>query len=1096
LNSYLEQFYPSRLGPTLPDGAAPHADAEDEDDWQITKGFKSGVDQVQAMLYGAMALGSEALGAEGSRDRALEGYHRNIAEAGQHAGNVTTYDDIDFDEGVLSGLNDVADYVLYGTGSIAPTILSAVAGGGIGGVAGKVALKKAVGKMLGGAVKKRSAALTAKHGLKVPVAQQRALSELAGKIGQSTGLLGTTVPMAAGSIFGEIVDETGEYAWDKALIGGLVSGGFEALPIGGVLNKLGVGQLAKEGIKKLFRTNDVLKSALTTALAESGTEAAQTVVEKATVKWVDDNYEVFSDRNRREIIDSALLGGIGGGLMGAVSGAAQGQLSTDPGDLPPAPAISPEAAGEAARTQAQAQGGDPLIQVEAQVNAEDQQQKISTPEQTAGLDEINQPDEAATPGEGTEQEWQDFAEQVGLNEINQPEENAQRVAQLESAQVLDPATGEYTDTATGEMLTNEQAAEKRVAALRAKIESAPEPEQAIESIDYKAPEKAIETVDYKAPVSEAPDTRKPAEETNTPADKVDTLANEAQPSPVNDLPEPSRAQIDAGNYRKGHVRVQGHDISIENPAGSVREGVDAGGKPWRQTLKNHYGYIKRTKGADGEQVDVLLGNNLNSDRVFVVNQIEQETGAFDEHKVLMGFNNRMQAVRAYRDNYQNGWKVGEVEQFTGTEFKRWLKEDGNTAPVDEQLEVEAEPAPVDSPSDFQALVERQGRKTRKKPRVRYAKGSGAAIPFDATTEGRVKDLKQARKTLREDFNDAKKLVDAVAERADKADAPVVKDAFMGTHYDAATLKRMINRAALRGEAMPDSVRVAAAYQQAKTVTRQFNQRDQALVTALDRQTERLHREQREIADRPAAQQRHYDAVAAAVKSLQTQLPGARLQVVKDVDALLDTVDATMGRQIKAEPGYQGLRGVYVGDTGTSYVVAGNVSDIREATQVALHESVAHHGLSVLLGDKLDATLDDVYRSVGDTEGFIALAGQYRADLDTVQGQRMVADEYIAQLAEDITLAPGLIRRIITAVREALRKLTGTTTWSDQAIKDLLMRSAQNLQQRPLQAVEISEDMRISETGETVKVTVNAQVALRRTDKRMAVLNRLKACVAA
>lgn len=168
-----------------------------------------------------------------------------------------------------------------------------------------------------------------------------------------------------------------------------------------------------------------------------------------------------------------------------------------------------------------------------------------------------------------------------------------------------------------------------------------------------------------------------------PASTVDAAANEAATSPTNDLPEPTQAQKEVGNYKKGHVSLQGLDISIENPRGSERSGVDANGKKWTHTMSDHYGYVKRTEGADGDQVDVYVGRNEASDRVFVVDQMRQDTGAFDEHKVMLGFDSQADAVAAYKSNFDNGWKVGPVRAMSMDEFKDWLKNGDTTKPAAE-----------------------------------------------------------------------------------------------------------------------------------------------------------------------------------------------------------------------------------------------------------------------------------------------------------------------------------------------------------------------------------------------------------------------------
>ncbi|MBB4834926.1 PLxRFG domain-containing protein [Acinetobacter schindleri] len=158
---------------------------------------------------------------------------------------------------------------------------------------------------------------------------------------------------------------------------------------------------------------------------------------------------------------------------------------------------------------------------------------------------------------------------------------------------------------------------------------------------------------------------------------IDQGAHAAATSIQNDLPEPTQAQIEAGNYKKGHIKVHGLDIAVENPRGSERRGTDPDGKEWAHTMSDHYGYIKKTTGADNEHIDTYIGRNPESEQIFVVDQIDQKTGGFDEHKVMMGFNSQEDAIKAYSSNFDEGWKVGPVRAMNKDEFKSWLK-DGNT----------------------------------------------------------------------------------------------------------------------------------------------------------------------------------------------------------------------------------------------------------------------------------------------------------------------------------------------------------------------------------------------------------------------------------
>jgi N12 class adenine-specific DNA methylase len=135
---------------------------------------------------------------------------------------------------------------------------------------------------------------------------------------------------------------------------------------------------------------------------------------------------------------------------------------------------------------------------------------------------------------------------------------------------------------------------------------------------------------------------------------------------------PTEAQKEAGNYKKGHIKINGFDVTIEQPAGSVRSGKDASGKEWSQVMNNTYGYIRGTESVDGDHIDVFLGPDMNSDMVYVVDQVNTD-GSFDEHKVMMGFPSLEDARSAYFSNYEDGWQgLGNITGVALDEFKKWI----------------------------------------------------------------------------------------------------------------------------------------------------------------------------------------------------------------------------------------------------------------------------------------------------------------------------------------------------------------------------------------------------------------------------------------
>lgn len=187
----------------------------------------------------------------------------------------------------------------------------------------------------------------------------------------------------------------------------------------------------------------------------------------------------------------------------------------------------------------------------------------------------------------------------------------------------------------------------------------------------------LDAIDYREQV--------PANERSSSKASLEVAAQDAATSPTNSRPQPTAAQQEAGNYAKGHVRLGGLDISIENPAGSERKGTDGDGKPWSITMRSHYGYFRGTKGKDKDHIDTFIKKgteNLDdSAPVYVVDQKDSKTGRFDEHKVMVGFPDADSARAGYLENYTKGWKgLGDITETTLGDFKRWLKNSDTTKP--------------------------------------------------------------------------------------------------------------------------------------------------------------------------------------------------------------------------------------------------------------------------------------------------------------------------------------------------------------------------------------------------------------------------------
>lgn len=173
--------------------------------------------------------------------------------------------------------------------------------------------------------------------------------------------------------------------------------------------------------------------------------------------------------------------------------------------------------------------------------------------------------------------------------------------------------------------------------------------------------------------------------------------------------EPTEAQKKAGNYKKGHLSFGGYDYTVETPKGVTRSGKDEHGKPWSVTMHDTYGYILGKIGVDGDHIDMFINDAADLDtfdgNVYVVDQVNPETGEFDEHKVMYGYPSEEAATEAYLANYSKGWKgLGKVTSVPKATFDKWLESsDRKTKPFADYAMVQKEQ--VKTNSDFIAQME-------------------------------------------------------------------------------------------------------------------------------------------------------------------------------------------------------------------------------------------------------------------------------------------------------------------------------------------------------------------------------------------------------
>nr|DAR12058.1 MAG TPA: Cytosine specific methyltransferase [Caudoviricetes sp.] len=220
-------------------------------------------------------------------------------------------------------------------------------------------------------------------------------------------------------------------------------------------------------------------------------------------------------------------------------------------------------------------------------------------------------------------------------------------------------------------------------------------------------------------------------------------------------PNPSEAQKKAGNYKKGHLTFGGYDFTVETPKGVTRSGKDEQGKPWSVTMHDTYGYILGKIGVDGDHIDMFINDAADLDsfegNVYVVDQVNPETGEFDEHKVMYGYPSVEAATEAYLSNYSKGWKgLGKVASVPKATFDKWLESsDRKTKPF----------------ADYAMIQHEEAKK---------AKQANEALPFDAPMN--MDDLpfhRDVKEVKPSDMTEAQKVAyDAVSTMLKKAGIPV------------------------------------------------------------------------------------------------------------------------------------------------------------------------------------------------------------------------------------------------------------------------------------------------------------------------------------
>ncbi len=441
---------------------------------------------------------------------------------------------------------------------------------------------------------------------------------------------------------------------------------------------------------------------------------------------------------------------------------------------------------------------------------------------------------------------------------------------------------------------------------------------------------------------------------------------------------PSDAQIEAGNYRKGHMRVQGLSLSVENPKGSTREGTNRAGKKWSRRLADTYGYIKGTVGKDKDHIDTFIGNYPGSDTVVVINQKKDASKPltednFDEHKVMLGYRDTDEALTAYNRNYDDrGALKGTAVQMSMAEFKTWLAK-GDTKKIAE--------------SDRETLYRGESAITKGGPSF-----SGS-------------------KAVAEQFAEGEPIVERTVKKSDIYEATDV------SALDQEAVDAVIVKARAKGQR---AVRLSEGIAAAPSVLVFDHEalRDDTVFPTRKGKT-------RTNEGKGMSVSRLQDAVRPFYSMFRSAPP---VRVVESVEDLPTSVL----QQLRSANAEKLTNGVYTQDalTDTVYLIANNTSNSAEGVETLIHEIIGHYGLHQIVPVHMfDATMDKIAQSF--PKEVREAARVQGLDFTDAAERRIAAEEFIAYTAQKILQkrtvseqARKFVDDLVKAIQNLLRQAFG------------------------------------------------------------------------
>lgn len=569
--------------------------------------------------------------------------------------------------------------------------------------------------------------------------------------------------------------------------------------------------------------------------------------------------------------------------------------------------------------------------------------------------------------------------------------------------------------------------------------------------------------------------------------EVEAAAHEAATSPKNDLPIPTKAQQNAGNFKMGHTEVAGIPVSIEHPEGSTRP---SGNTP----EGGQYGYIKGTVGADGQHVDTIVGKQPEAKRAWVVDHLDAD-GAFQQHKVLLGFNNRLEALRSYRSVFPDN-PLGKVSEVSTGELKDWLNKGNTTRPFNPEVPA----APAGTLMHGQPIADRQARETEFNQGANYQKlmsakpGEHEAMVANMAPEEAQSHLARLDAAPGDNPAARQALEARITAGERTAEPQVTKETQVPPAREPAPRKTLTlaDRRAQRAKGRFADSALPGQPEQAPYVARN---RDTGEETArYTNPNDAQDHAERFPQDRVAKEAPEQGALASRREAAQATArplaqPAARRvgavgkeEVARHLQPMIDRVgadklhvhdsldDPEVPQHVRDEAAaglHDDPKGYFDPESGEMHIFAGSKghTTAADAADTAVHE-LAHNGIRSYLGPDYERVMQDVHDGIHNRESAArspiegvdkTTARAWLADYMQQHGldpknkiaQQTAADEYIAHLAEQDARDPGrsenptLLRRAMDAVRAGLRRLGIVREWSDDDVRALLRQSNNN-----------------------------------------------------